>query len=92
MFFLTFLVIYFGGNFYILWRLFGHTHNGQIFPFNFYVRRHFPHVKGLYRYKNLHLYVSAGTGTWGPRMRLGSKSEIIFPKLHPPASPLTAHE
>ena len=68
----------------------GHTHNGQIFPFNFYVRRYFPYVKGLYKHENLHLYVSAGTGTWGPRMRLGSKSEIILLKLHPPASPLTA--
>ncbi len=68
----------------------GHTHNGQIFPFNFYVRRHFPYVKGLYRYENSYLYVSTGTGTWGPRMRLGSKSEIILLKLCPPASPLTA--
>jgi predicted MPP superfamily phosphohydrolase len=68
----------------------GHTHNGQIFPFNFYLRRLFPHIKGLYRYENLQLYVSTGTGTWGPRMRLGSKSEIILLKLNPPASSLTA--
>ncbi|MHC4721502.1 MAG: metallophosphoesterase, partial [Planctomycetota bacterium] len=68
----------------------GHTHNGQIFPFNFYLRQLFPYVKGLYRHENLHLYVSTGTGTWGPRMRLGSKSEIILLKLHPPASPMTA--
>jgi len=68
----------------------GHTHNGQIFPFNYYVRRHFRYMKGLYKHKNLYLYVSAGTGTWGPRMRLGSKSEIILLKLHPPSSPLPA--
>ncbi len=68
----------------------GHTHNGQIFPFNYYVRRHFRYMKGLYRHKNLYLYVSTGTGTWGPRMRLGSKSEITLLKLHPPASPLSA--
>jgi len=68
----------------------GHTHGGQIFPFNFYVRRYFRYMKGLYRHENSYLYVSAGTGTWGPRMRLGSKSEITLIKLHPPASPLTA--
>lgn len=67
----------------------GHTHNGQIFPFNYYVRRHFRYIKGLYRHENSYLYVSAGTGTWGPRMRLGSKSEIILLKLHPPSSPPT---
>lgn len=58
-----------------------HTHGGQIFPFNFYVRRYFRYIKGLYKHKNLYLYVSAGTGTWGPRMRLGSKSEITLLKL-----------
>ncbi len=68
----------------------GHTHNGQIFPFNFVVRRYFQYIKGLYRHENAHLYVSTGTGTWGPRMRLGSKSEIILLKLHPVPSPLTA--
>jgi len=68
----------------------GHTHGGQIFPFNFYVRRYFRYMKGLYRHENSYLYVSAGTGTWGPRMRLGSKSEITLIKLHPPSSPLTA--
>lgn len=59
----------------------GHTHGGQIFPFNYYVRRHFRYMKGLYKHKNLYLYVSPGTGTWGPRMRLGSKSEITLLKL-----------
>ena len=59
----------------------GHTHSGQIFPFNYYIRRHFPYIKGLYKHKNLYLYVSAGTGTWGPRMRLGSRSEITLLRL-----------
>lgn len=61
--------------------LVGHTHSGQIFPFNYYVRRHFHYIKGLYKHGNLYLYVSPGTGTWGPRMRLGSKSEITLLKL-----------
>jgi predicted MPP superfamily phosphohydrolase len=54
----------------------GHTHNGQIVPFNYVVRRVFPRICGLYRIDDLHLYVSPGTGTWGPILRLGSRCEI----------------
>ena len=54
----------------------GHTHNGQIVPFNYIVRRVFPRICGLYRIDGLHLYVSQGTGTWGPILRLGSRCEI----------------
>ena len=59
----------------------GHTHSGQIFPFNFYVRALFGYIRGLYKHEKMYLYVSPGTGTWGPRMRLGSKSEITLLKL-----------
>jgi len=61
--------------------LVGHTHSGQIFPFNFYVHGLFGYIRGLYRHENMYLYVSSGTGTWGPRMRLGSKSEITLIKV-----------
>lgn len=54
----------------------GHTHNGQIFPFNLLVRQQFKRIRGLYREADCHLYVSSGTGTWGPLMRLGSLNEI----------------
>jgi predicted MPP superfamily phosphohydrolase len=54
----------------------GHTHNGQIVPFNFIVRRVFPRIHGLYRVGGMHLHVSPGTGTWGPFLRLGSRCEI----------------
>ncbi len=54
----------------------GHTHNGQIVPFNFIVRRVFPRIQGLYQVDGMQLYVSPGTGTWGPILRLGSRSEI----------------
>lgn len=60
----------------------GHTHNGQIFPFNYFVKRHHEFIKGLYRYKNCYLYVTPGTGTWGPPMRLGSKNQITLLKLN----------
>jgi len=55
----------------------GHTHNGQIFPFNFFVRLQFKHIYGLYQKLNSKLYVSSGSGCWGPRMRLGTNNEII---------------
>jgi len=59
----------------------GHTHNGQIFPFNFLVRLQFKYKYGLYRNKNSYLYVSSGSGCWGPRLRLGTSNEIIFIEL-----------
>ncbi len=65
----------------------GHTHAGQIFPFNLIVKREFPHLKGLHKINDSHLYVSQGTGTWGPVMRLGSNNEIAVIKLTPSNSP-----
>ncbi len=59
----------------------GHTHRGQIFPFNFLVKLKFQYIYGLYRRKNCKLYVTSGAGTWGPRMRLGSLNEIVELRL-----------
>ena len=56
----------------------GHTHNGQIMPFNLAVRKVFDKVKGMYRHGKTRLYVSQGTGTWGPVMRVGTLSEITL--------------
>jgi hypothetical protein len=56
----------------------GHTHNGQIFPFNLVVNRVFDHVVGMYQLGRSRLYVSQGTGTWGPVMRIGTRSEITL--------------
>ncbi len=61
----------------------GHTHNGQIIPFNLIVGRVFEHVKGLVRHGRAHLYVNQGTGTWGPVMRLGTRSEITLFEISP---------
>mgnify|MGYP001243922253 CR=1 FL=1 len=55
----------------------GHTHNGQIFPFNYFVKIKFKHVYGFFKKINTDLYVSSGSGCWGPRMRLGSNNEIV---------------
>ena len=54
----------------------GHTHNGQIFPFNLVVKQQFSRIRGMYKQGDARLYVSSGTGTWGPLMRLGSLNEI----------------
>ena len=61
----------------------GHTHNGQLMPFNFLVKRRFPRICGLYQHLHTALYVSVGTGTWGPPMRLGSVNEITLIELIP---------
>jgi uncharacterized protein len=59
----------------------GHTHFGQIFPHTFLVKIAFPFIRGLYKLKNMFIYVSPGTGTWGPYMRLGSTNEITVIEL-----------
>ncbi|MBI4813640.1 MAG: metallophosphoesterase [Methanobacterium sp.] len=59
-------------------QLSGHTHNGQMIPFNFLVKLMFPYIQGLYEYNGTQLYVSQGTGTWGPPMRLGSRCEMTL--------------
>jgi predicted MPP superfamily phosphohydrolase len=55
----------------------GHTHNGQIWPFTYIVRAVYPMVAGRYDIAGMPLIVCRGTGTWGPRMRLWSRSEIL---------------
>ena len=60
----------------------GHTHGGQIFPFNYLVKLQQPYVKGLHQHnEKTQIYVNKGTGFWGPPMRLGASSEITLLKL-----------
>jgi len=60
-------------------QLSGHAHRGQIFPFNFLTGLKYPRQDGLYRLASgSQLYVSRGTGTWGPPMRLLSPAEITL--------------
>ncbi len=55
----------------------GHTHGGQIWPFTGLVHLAQPYVAGLHRHDELtQIYVSRGTGFWGPPMRLGAPAEI----------------
>lgn len=62
-------------------QLSGHTHGGQIAPFGLLVALVQPAVKGLHRFGDTWLYVSRGTGTWGPPMRLGNPAEITLVTL-----------
>lgn len=67
----------------------GHTHGGQVFPFQLAAQMEQKFLQGLYSYSNkniakpIPLYVSAGTGRWGPPMRVGSRSEITLFILEP---------
>ena len=55
----------------------GHTHEGQIWPFNYLVKLAFPILSGRYRVREMTAIVCRGTGTWGPRMRLFKRSELL---------------
>ncbi|MES2206166.1 MAG: metallophosphoesterase [Pseudomonadota bacterium] len=59
-------------------QLSGHTHAGQFFPFNIFVMFAQRYYKGLNRHENMWVYVSRGTGYWGPPTRLGVPSEITL--------------
>jgi len=59
----------------------GHTHGGQFLPWNFFVRLQQPFTAGLHRVKNMLIYVSRGTGYWGPPKRFGAPSEITLLRL-----------
>lgn len=59
-------------------QLSGHTHGGQIFPWSFFVRLEQPYIAGLFRVRETQLYVSCGTGFWGPPMRVGAPAEITL--------------
>lgn len=62
----------------------GHTHGGQIFPFNYLVKLAQPYVKGLHQHnEQTQIYVNKGTGFWGPPMRLGASAEITLLTLKP---------
>jgi uncharacterized protein len=59
----------------------GHTHGGQFWPWNHFVRFFQPFTAGLHRLKSLWVYVSRGTGYWGPPNRFGVPSEITHIRL-----------
>ena len=56
----------------------GHTHGGQYFPANIVFEPFHPYISGLHLHDNTWIYVSSGTGYWGPPLRLGVPSEITL--------------
>lgn len=64
-------------------QLSGHTHGGQIFPFHYLSWQANKYLAGLYDVENYKLYVSRGSGYWGPPMRLFAPSEITEIILKP---------
>ncbi len=54
----------------------GHTHGGQVWPFNYLVYLQQPYVKGFHQHENTKLYINQGTGCWGPPLRMDSYNEI----------------
>lgn len=69
-------------------QLSGHTHNGQIFPFNLITRLSFPIWSGLTPLDNgANIYVSRGTGTWGPMIRFLAPPEVTLFEIVPQGRP-----
>lgn len=64
-------------------QLSGHTHGGQFWPWNHFVRLQQPFTAGLHKLKDLWVYTSRGTGYWGPPKRFGAPSEITLVRLVP---------
>ena len=71
-------------------QLSGHTHGGQFWPWNYFVRLQQPFTAGLDRLDSLWIYTSRGTGYWGPPKRFGAPSEITRIRLVVAGSQSTA--
>lgn len=64
-------------------QLSGHTHGGQFWPWMLFVRLQQPFTAGLHRLGRMWVYISRGTGYWGPPKRFGAPSEITLLELAP---------
>ncbi len=67
-------------------QLSGHTHAGQLWPFDYAIRLDQPSVEGLSRHGGTPLSVTAGAGYWGPPMRIGARPEVTVVELRAPRS------
>ncbi len=56
----------------------GHTHRGQLFPLNLLQKRHYAQIGRYQSFSQMHSLISDGYGTWGPPVRIGSRSEIVM--------------
>ena len=62
-------------------QLSGHTHHGQMWPFNFVTKIIYEVSWGYKKIANTHFYVSSGVGTWGPPVKVGNDAEVINFKI-----------
>jgi len=62
-------------------QLSGHTHHGQMWPFNFITKMIYEVSWGYKKINNTHFYVSSGVGTWGPPVKIGNDAEVINFKI-----------
>lgn len=60
----------------------GHTHDGQFFPINLVTKMLFKLSTGMINDNGFFYFVSSGLGLWGPPMRVGTHSEILFIRVH----------
>lgn len=60
----------------------GHTHHGQLWPFNYITQKIFPLSWGYKQFGQMHAYVSSGIGTWGPPVRIGNRPEVVVITLN----------
>jgi hypothetical protein len=65
-------------------QLSGHTHGGQVFPFQFYVWLFYPNFRGLHVLPDgSQLYTNPGLGTWGPPIRVFARPEVTLFVIQP---------
>jgi predicted MPP superfamily phosphohydrolase len=64
-------------------QLSGHTHGGQLWPFDYAILLDQPVVEGWSQQGPTQLYVTAGAGNWGPQMRVGARPEVTVVELQP---------
>jgi predicted MPP superfamily phosphohydrolase len=62
-------------------QLSGHTHNGQMWPLNYVTAKIYELSTGYLKKRNTNFIVSSGYGLWGPRVRSGSRSEVLLINL-----------
>jgi uncharacterized protein len=65
-------------------QLSGHTHHGQLWPFNHITELIYEISRGYGKVGETHVYVSSGVGTWGPPVRLGNTPEVVLITLRSP--------
>lgn len=60
----------------------GHTHNGQLWPFNYLVKLQFPRIYGLYKVGEMPFYITSGVFYWGVPLRFLSPAEIVIVEVN----------